>query len=284
MTGRLFGCVSLALFAVVLANPGPVLGWGKEGHQVVARIAEKQLSAAARAEIVDLVGNEPISDSRIPNFADQIRGKSFYNKKYPNNDKWHFIDIDVDAEPPIDLAKYCSNGLCALDAIKMFTDKLGDPKANRDERREALFFVIHFVGDIHQPLHCANRNDRGGNLLRVIVPDDPGHVTNLHRVWDTNLVLLAMDGTEVLDFANRLSGQINAKQRKSYQQGEVKDWVLESYQLAKTAAYKGIPAQPAAGAAHELGQEYMDASANIVKTQLQKGGTRLAKVLNAAFR
>jgi hypothetical protein len=260
--------------------PSAAMAWGEDGHRIVARIAEKQLSRKAQLVIRNLVGDESISDNRIPNFADHIRGSSFFRKKYPNNDKYHFIDIDVNDPGPIDFEKYCAEGLCAPAVIQKMLAKLIDPDAKQQDRREALFFVIHLVGDIHQPLHCANRKDRGGNLLRVIVPDDSRHVTNLHHVWDTNLVLQAMGGMDVLDFADRLFLQSSAQDRKEFQKGDLKQWILQSNQTAKDAAYKGIPVQAAGADPLELSQEYLDANAEVVKTQLLRGGVRLAKLLN----
>lgn len=276
----------LALSGVVF--PGRVWAWGEEGHRIVARIAEAHLSGKARDGIRDLIGNASISDFRIALWADEIKRSAFYKRRYPNNQMWHYIDLDVTTSPgALDLDQACRNGDCVLTKLPHFIDVLRDAKAHAEDRQQALRFVVHLVGDAHQPLHCAERNkDRGGNLVRVKLPfDEGGHapVTNLHSVWDTDLVREAMGGLSWSDFADRLDAQISREQRKAWANGDLKTWVLDANKLARDKAYADVPLNGAQAVPVPLTQEYLNANAEVVREQLQRAGVRLAKILNDAF-
>jgi hypothetical protein len=272
------------------AFPSRAVAWGKEGHELVGKIADKHLTKKARSAIDELLQDHQfrsLSDGRLTNWADSIRGSAVYRKKYPKMAQWHFIDIDVDAKVgKKDLAKFCPNGDCALKAIKRFQDILKDPGNDLRDRREALFFIAHFIGDIHQPLHCAERKkDRGGNLVRVFHSDDDRHVTNLHKVWDTNLVQDAVGRLTLEDYATRLTNTLSTQRRKELQKGTVEDWILESYSIAREKVYKDKDgAIPAEGAPHTLSPDYLQQGAEIVEEQLTKGGVRLAQFLNDTFK
>jgi hypothetical protein len=279
-------CV-LALLPVIL--PAPAWGWGEDGHRIVARIAEAHLSAKAREGIRELIGSDAsISDYRIALWADAIKKSSFYKKRYPNNQTWHYIDIDVGTDlAAIDLKQACAQDNCVWKQLPHFVDVLKQPQANFQDRKEALMFVVHLVGDAHQPLHCAGRNkDHGGNLVRVKLPhDEGGHapVSNLHAVWDTDLVKEAMAGLEWSDFANRLDARISREQLKDWAESNLDSWILDAHKLARDRAYVGVPISGQEGEPVALTQKYLEDNAEVVKEQLQHAGIRLAKVLNEAF-
>jgi hypothetical protein len=262
----------------------PAWAWGKDGHVIVARIAQQYLNAKARAGIHELIGDRSIGESRIANWPDLIRGSSFFRKKYPNNASFHFVDLPLDGADEA-AEKFAKDPNCILGALKRFSDVLRDPKATEANRREALFFLVHLVGDLHQPLHCAAFNrDRGGNRRRVHLPGDDIHASNLHRVWDTTLVEEAMRGLELDDYVTRLVGRIDKPQRDDWQTGDPKAWALETNKIAKDKAYAGIGATDGLkGAVIVLKPAYLTSNADIVETQLKKAGVRLARMLNEAF-
>ena len=246
------------------------------------------LSAKARERIRDLIGNASISDYRIALWADEIKRSAFYKRRYPNNQTWHFIDLDVRGDPAeLDLDKACPEDNCVWKQIPRFVKVLQDPGATERQQRESLFFVVHLVGDAHQPLHCAERNkDRGGNLVRVKLPfDEGGHapVTNLHSVWDTELVREAMGGLSWADFADRLDGQINREQRKAWAGGDPKSWIMDAHKLAREHAYADIPEMGPGAKPFALTEKYLDDNTEVVRGQLQRAGVRLAQVLNKAL-
>ena len=180
--------------------------------------------------------------------------------------------------------EFCKNEDCAYSALNKMKAILKDPSKPIPDRREALFFIVHILGDLHQPLHCAERNnDRGGNLVRVHLPSDSSHVTNLHRVWDTDLVEEAMSNLSMTDFVNRLANGLSMENRKAYRAGTLEQWIIESHMIAREKVYKDkgkeIAAEKKKGI-HQLSVDYVNEGAEIVEGQLLKGGVRLAQFLN----
>jgi len=264
----------------------------------VAKIAEKHLTKEAQAGIKMLLdgpeGERAISDTKMCNWADLIRGSGQLNRKYPKNDTWHYINIELKQKK--DDWKPDENGNDVIGAIERFKKVLADPKADKQDRKEALLFVVHFVGDMHQPMHTGNReDDRGGNLQpinSVIVNGKPakdnfGKPHNLHKVWDGHLVDAIRGGLTVVDFSTRLNDEINDEEKDAWRKGTVTDWVWESHYIVFDRVYKftdgtDLPKRDAPPAAlTEL--NYMRANEKFVREQLKKGGIRLAAVLNEAF-
>jgi len=135
--------------AVIFLVPVSAWSWSKDGHVIVAKIAETTLTPEARSGIKDLLDGRPISDERLCTWADLIRSSAEYRRKYPNHNTWHYIDIEVgtkeqDFKPPAD-----NNHV--LGAIDRFKKVLKDTKVDKEDRKEALLFLVHFVGDMHQP-------------------------------------------------------------------------------------------------------------------------------------
>src|SRR5262245_2559055 len=160
--------------------------WGSEGHSIVAEIAQRNLSPAARAQIAELLPNGA-SLASLSTWADDIR--PIFDKSF----NWHFVSIPLD-QTDYDPIRHCSDtprGDCVINAIDRFTKILGDRSAPIDTRREALKYLVHFVGDLHQPLHTV-KDFLGGNQFEVRFFVDPRKKTiedtNLHAVWDTGLI------------------------------------------------------------------------------------------------
>jgi hypothetical protein len=168
----------LALLLLLLF-PAGAFGWGGMGHQIVALIAENHLTPEAKAGIRELIGNANIADAEIASWADEVR------RQRSETAPWHYVNIPVEAAG-FDRVRDGNNGDNVIDAIQKQSAILADKSASKAARAEALKFLVHFVGDIHQPLHCADRNgDAGGNTRLVFYPDERFAVS-LHSVWDTN--------------------------------------------------------------------------------------------------
>lgn len=201
--------LSMAIVLIgVLGVPARAPAFGKDGHAIIGKIADKYLSEKARAAITELLAEheyKSLADERLPNWADMIRSSGMFKKKYPDMSMWHYIDVDVDvALDKLKISDYTKDGKCALDALKHFQTILKDPTQPIQDRREALFFIAHIVGDLHQPLHCAERNnDKGGNLVQTQFKSDADRPINLHSVWDTPMVKNAMGGLTVEEFVTR---------------------------------------------------------------------------------
>jgi hypothetical protein len=273
--------VWLSLLAFIV--PTHVWAWGTEGHVVTARIAEAHLSDRAKAGIKELIGERSISDKDVCTWADAIRNSAMYKTKYPDNQTWHYINLDVTEVNPDPNAKQFGDRN-VLAAIERFRKVLKDPKIEANERKEALFFLVHFIGDMHQPLHCGSRgDDKGGNRVMVSLPKNLKSL-RLHGIWDTDLVRQAMNELTADDYASRLDNRLNDEERSKVIDGEVKDWVLESQKQSKEFAYAGIPGDwPLDGKAFEITEEYVKNALPVIEKQLQRGGLRLAKVLNEVF-
>ncbi len=169
----------------------PVFGWGDKGHITVATIAEGHLSQAAKKGVFDILGSQRLSDPRTAVWADHIRVLNSYKLKYMHNDQWHFIDTEY-AKERIDLVRDGKDGNNVVAKIADFQAIISDKAQPMDRRREALLFIVHFVGDMHQPLHCIDRNDRGGNGIEILINGQHQRETNLHGFWDTTLVAMGM--------------------------------------------------------------------------------------------
>jgi hypothetical protein len=181
------------------------------------------------------------------------------------------VDIPID-KPGLDMARDCPNGNCVIAAIAAMRAKLRDPATAADQRREALMFVIHFVGDMHQPLHSSNHGDRGGNEVHIVFHGQPG---NLHGLWDGGL--LARMGKEDDLFA-RLSAA-SARRRKKFAKGSVSDWAEQAHKLAQQMVYGRLP-NAAPDAALAIGADYERRADAVIELQIERAGARLAAVLN----
>jgi hypothetical protein len=144
-------------------------------------------------------------------------------------------------------------------------------QATKEQRAEALKFIIHFVGDLHQPLHAGDRGDRGGTDLEV---EYFGSAFNLHRIWDTEILSRMNSDEDVV--AGMLLRELGGGRRAKWQKGSVEDWLWESHAAARTVAYRNLPK----GKVPRLGQSYQKEAEKLVRAQLAKGGIRLARILN----
>ncbi|MBI3697323.1 MAG: S1/P1 nuclease [Acidobacteria bacterium] len=242
-------------------------GWGPEGHKITGRIAEKYLTSRAKRAVGKILG----PDRNLPgitNIADEVRAKK------PETGPWHYINIPI-TETVFDRAKYCPQGQCVVAAIERARDRLKSPGGSADERYEALYNLVHFLGDIHQPLHAGDRGDRGGNEVKVELLGQP---SNLHRVWDSGLLDTLHGDWEVL--SNRL-GKISRAKRRTWSGGTPQSWAMESHDLARDVAYRFET--PGSGPVL-LGDDYVKRSLPVAEQRLAQAGIRLAHVLNQVFR
>lgn len=257
----------VVMAALLLGGALPGLAWGPEGHRVVAVIAQMNLTPQARAKVNALLG--PYNSlGAISSWADDTR------IDFPETAPWHYIDIPL-ASNTIDMATECPQGNCVIAQVEKFDRMLKDPHTSNTDRRLALRFLVHFVGDLHQPMHCEDNNDKGGNMVQVTFFGRP---MNLHSVWDSGIL------HQIRPYGNQLAQQLDVRitpaERKQWVKGTIEDWALESHRLAREVAYKDLPRGPDP----ELGQAYLDIATPVVESQLEKAGIRLAFLLNQAFR
>ena len=189
----------LALAASALA-PSSVCAWGNEGHQIIALIAADRLTPAARSEVADLLGGDARNSMDSASmWADYIR------LTRPETAPWHYVNIEI-AAGGYNAATDCPAENCVVAQVEKDARIIADHQLAKPVRAEALRFLIHFVGDLHQPLHCADNRDRGGNEVGVLIGAEQ---TNLHAVWDTDVV--AALGQDPSQTASALEAQMTPK-------------------------------------------------------------------------
>jgi hypothetical protein len=267
MKGKAFRVRQAATaFALILLVASNVLGWGREGHEIVVAIAERHLTETARERVRQILGPDT-SLAAVSTWADEIRPSQ------PKTAPWHYVDIPLNSSA-IDLARDCPNGDCVIAAINHFKELLQDKTSTPEAKNEALKFVVHFIADLHQPLHCADDHDRGGNDVHVTFF---GENANLHSVWDT--LLIERIDSDPRHYADRLDADLTESAIRAFEQGTVEDWALESHALAQKVVYGALSHRDA----NHLGTDYVEVAAPAADLQLQKAGIRLAFVLNEAL-
>ena len=254
--------------AALLAWNLPLFAWGPEGHDLVARIADAQLTPVARAKVAEILG-PGVTMASISSWADSVR------RDRPDTGPWHYVDIPI-TQKHLDMARDCAKGQCVIQAIEDEEKTLRDPNTPPVQRKEALMFLIHFVGDMHQPLHSSDNKDKGGNDVHVVFNGRP---SNLHSVWDSGI--LGRIGKEDDLFAAWSADSM--KHRKKFARGSVKKWAEQNHDLAKKVTYGDLP-KSADGKPVEITATYEAQADPLIKLQIEKAGARLARVLNETLR
>jgi S1/P1 Nuclease len=291
---------ALALIAAIdvlsLCGSGTAHAWGDEGHEIIGRIAEQYLDPTVLAKVRAILANDNThltADTTIEQeatWADRFRDQDREGSRRHYNEtwQWHFVDLELSGpdlryacfgEPPLKgrLASQGPAADCIVDKINEFLAELGNPATSDSERVLALQFVLHLVGDVHQPLHASDYNDRGGNSRTVTVPDMGIAPNNLHHYWDTEFVTLL--GPDESTVAQQLTSRITPAQRARWSAGTAADWATESFDIARLHAYGLLP-PPLTDRHYNLPASYVTDATAVVAEQLSKAGVRLAFVLN----
>jgi hypothetical protein len=288
----------LALLTLILLVPEAANAWGDEGHEIVALIAWNYLHPAVRTRLTELLAGDAsglVAEHGIApeaTWADRYRDadRGGAGLHYAATREWHFVDIelqdhDLDAAcfahpalPPATPASLGPAHACIVDKIEQFRRELADPRQSPPERLIALQFLLHLIGDLHQPLHASDNHDRGGNDERV---EAPGYrVGTLHHYWDS--VFVERLGENSAAVAAGLIADIPAGALVEWRKGSVADWAMQSFEIARQLAYGRLPAADAAGR-YRLDETYVRDATAAVRLQLERAGVRLAAVLNAAL-
>ena len=259
---------TLLLAALLCAIAAPAHAWGERGHRLVGHLAQAQLNDAARAEAERLLVGEEEAEKRslagIATWADELRGSD--PELGRRSARWHYVNIGED-QCRYEQEKHCPGGNCVVEAINDQAAILADRGNSDAARLQALKFVVHFVGDVHQPMHAGLGEDRGGNDFQVSLRDrsPDGFGTNLHALWDSGLfrglrdedahrerlARLPAPGTTALDAAG---------------------WAEESCALAMAP---GVYPD-----GHVVGQDYVETWRPSAEERIALAGRRLAVLLN----
>lgn len=279
-----------ALVLLVLLAARPALAWWDYGHRTVAAIAEAELTPQARREIARLLARAPLLDTPTcplktlkdaSVWPDCIKtlGDRFSYAEY-----WHYQDIPICK--PFNIDAECPHGQCVTGQIPRMARLLGDRRVPDRERLQALAFLVHFVGDMHQPLHIADDGDAGGNRVKTTYGYKQPPRMNLHRVWDGELAERAI--SEPPGGATGLRSEISAADRAAWASGDIEDWARESWLASRDIVYGKLPvarnvceASPRERIA--LDERYVAATEGTVRLGIKKAGVRLASLLNTAL-
>jgi len=235
--------------------------WGKTGHRVTGQIAEEYLTGKAKRALDNLLDGHSLAF--VSTFADDIKADRTYSKY----SAWHYVNYPLGMSyKDSEKSEYGD----IVMAIEECINKVKDDNNTKEDRVFYLKMLIHFVGDLHQPMHASRAEDKGGNNIQV---QWFGEGSNLHRVWDKNLI--ESYGMTYSELAAELI-DVDRKERKAIQEGTIYDWVDESHKIC-AKLYDSVEI------GEKLGYRYSYDYNELLFKQLQKGGLRLAKVLNEVF-
>lgn len=251
-------------FLLLGTVPALAGAWARDGHRIIADIAARELTPEARAAVDQILGGRSMAE--VSDWADEVRREEAYRWSAP----LHYVNIEPGASA-YDPERDCPAERCAVRAVADEIAALKDPATSAEKREESLKFLIHFVGDLHQPLHVALLRDRGGNDIQVEVAGVP---MNLHKFWDGGVLESAHK--EWQDCSNEIFASITPDQKGAWSSRDPVVWANESYQLAVAVAYP-IPADG------KLDQAYIDRGTEVARTRLAMAGERLAAVLNDIY-
>ena len=288
--------LSSLLISLGLLLPSPAFPWWETGHQTVARLAANHLTSAARTRVARILGVpdnlESIAEAmaRASTWADETKAEN-------KTGDWHFIDLTLQ-DSRADMPSRCVGQNCAPARIRLFATQLSSQAADpKWSELDALRFLIHLVGDIHQPLHAISDADLGGNCERLDPPFN--QAKNLHALWDGEIVneILPNDQGLAADLEKGIHA-LAAEQVKEMAQGTQDDWTWESHQLALKDIYyklhvpverpafpKNCDEAPAEIRSFKppVDHLYVDTMKPVVREQLTKAGLRLARLLNESL-
>ncbi len=275
------------LTLLLMLLPGRALAWSEPGHWLVGELAEEQLTSSARAEVRRLLAGEAQPTlGGVAGWADALRASD--PPRFRATSRWHYINASR-AGCGFDLARDCPDGQCIVAAIEQQRRILADPGQPLGLRRDALKFIVHLVGDIHQPLHASDRRDSGGNRFQVRLtaaqaPDaaqartrggnnrDGATGTNLHAVWDYHV--LASAGLVRERHAARLRGVMTSLPASASAITPL-EWARESCAL--------LDAESIYPPTHVLDHRYLEAHRPLAERRVVQAAARLAAMLNAAL-
>lgn len=281
---RITALVVALMLAIGLASPAAA--WWEKGHQTTAEIAMSLVQPATRSSIKEILRHSaalqtPTCPARTieqasvwPDCIKQLGDRFSYQYN------WHFQDVETCK--PFSLKEPCAGGNCVSAQIARAQRMVADRKLPWRDRAMALAFLVHFVGDLHQPLHGTEHDgDQGGNRVKVRFH---GEETNLHSIWDGKLADPAID-TPPAGAAGILS-QIPAEDRAKIAAGTLDDWGRESWELAKKEVYGSVESNiclPTPTTPLELDDATAARLVPIIRLQVAKGGIRLARLLDEAL-
>lgn len=275
------------LIALLLAlMPASAQAWWEYGHETVAAIAWAEVKPATRAKLRALLAHSALLETpqcpartleEASVWADCVKPGERFSYAY----SWHFQNVDICK--PFDLKAACAFGNCVSTQVTRNAKLLADKSIPLHERVQALAFLVHLVGDLHQPLHAGDRGDLGGNRASASYGEVGGKI-NLHSIWDGYLAERAIS-TPPANAAGLLS-DVPGTERPALAAGTVDDWSRDSWEVARAVTYGAFAADPCTldpKARLALDKGRIEAAIPVARRQVLKGGLRLARLLDEAL-
>ena len=273
----------LTALVLIFAPLAPAQAYWEYGHETVAQIAQANMSPQARANMQRLLRAAPMLGTpkcamrnigEVSVWADCIKSDRV---RWGYTNSWHYQNVDICK--PFDLKSACADGNCVSAQIDRNFALLANKSLPTHVRLEALAFLVHFVGDIHQPLHAGDRSDRGGNDLKTTYGVMPGY--NLHSVWDGLLADRAISAAPVI------VRTFSPAEKTAVEQGNVRSWSEENWAVSKEIAYPRAMDRDPCGAKPTapviIDEADVTAARAALRQQVERGGIRLARLLDAAL-
>ena len=281
---------------LVAAVPVQAFAWGDEGHEVVAAIARLYLTPEVRQTVDAMLASDTDELTAHDMLVESTWADQWRSHGHRETASWHFVDIEL-TSPDLKAACFgypapgqpASSGPeqdCVVDKVREFEAELSNPATAAPERLLALKYLLHFVGDMHQPLHSSDNHDKGGNCVRIALGDQPTsdqHTGNLHSYWDSAVVEAL--GTDPETLGETLRARITPAEKTQWEAGDPASWAMETFEVARTAAYTvGSPSGCDSDTAPiTLPAGYAATARAAAAIQLERAGVRLALVLNRSL-
>lgn len=254
-------CLFAIIFAIYFQGNAIEYDWGQTGHRTIGAVAEQYLKGKTKRKLAELLNGQSLAF--VSTFGDDIKSDKRYDKFYT----WHYVNMPLDVTYEDSEKNPNGDMVSGIETCKKI---ILDENASKDEKIFYLKLLVHLIGDLHQPMHVGRKEDKGGNTIQVRWFNNG---SNLHAVWDSKMI--NHYGMTYSELANT-TDKISKNQVKSLQKGTISDWVNETQQHA-------IKVYDSAEVGEKLRYTYMYNNFGLVRSQLQKGGIRLAKVLNDLF-
>ena len=249
------------VFSLALGWPVHGSAWGLEAHRIVGLLADQHLLPEVRKRIKQNFNITSLAN--VANWADRVKDKR-------SQGPWHYANF-LKGEMTYVQARDCADGKCVVEKVREFSEALSKSTSSHQDQLEALKYLVHFVGDLHQPLHLGNRKDRGGNKIQVKLR---GRKTNLHALWDSGFVNI--DDDNLLQYARRLARRVLPTDHLEWVRSDIVDWANESRKHALISAYdKEIMSTGV------LTKAYIQRAREVIELRLSQAGVRLAHLLNS---
>ena len=278
---------ALVAITAILSLAAPASAYWEYGHETVARIAWLEMRADTRAKVQALLKKGALLETpecpvatieQASVWADCVKP---LGERFSYAYSWHYQNVDVCK--PFDLKAACKDGNCVSAQVERSARLLADPAVPERERLMALAFIVHFVGDLHQPMHAGDHADLGGNRVSASYGVIGGR-TNLHGIWDGWLAERAISTPP--GGADGLLGQLSAAERAELANGSVEDWSREMWEKAGSQAYRSLVGDPCGAQSAErpaLDEAEVRALVPLVRDNVLRGGLRLARLLDDAL-